>query len=130
MAITSANGILVGLLTPSEAAEYLACSERQLRNYVASGLPSVREGNGHRRFRAEDLRAWVDRRVGLESASTPNTATSTSSASRPSDSATKGQRVSETAKRLRMKLTGSTPRRSKGSGHNDGQANVLPLRRT
>ena len=131
MALRLPNGSVLGLLTPSESAEYLACSERQLRNYVAAGLQSVRCANGHRRFRVEDLRAWVDHHLVLESASTRSTATSTNSASPPLESGTKDRLATETIKRLRMRLTGSTPKRSAASGRRNAErSNVLPLRRT
>jgi excisionase family DNA binding protein len=63
MAIITPNGAVIGLLTPTQAAEYLACSQRSLRNYVAGGLPFVQIGNGHRRFRVEDLNGWIEARL-------------------------------------------------------------------
>lgn len=131
MALVSPNGVVVGLLTPAQAAEYLACSQRTLRNYVAGGMLFVQIGRGHRRFRVEDLRAWVEGRVLQSSTSRPTTATSSSTDSPRTAFDTEDPQAAEIERELRQRLSGSTPRRSpKSPSRRAGTPVVLPLRKT
>jgi excisionase family DNA binding protein len=113
MALVSPNGVIVGLLTPAETARYLACSERTLRNYVAQGLPFVQDAHGHKRFRVEDLQRWVGDQVRQSSSATPSTETSTSSDLQLTASDTADPLVAEISARLKRRLCGSTPLRSR-----------------
>src|SRR6185295_7093758 len=74
-----------------------------LRNYVRDGLPYVRTG-GHRRFRVEDLKAWVDGRVFQMCSPMPSTARSSNSASLLNEFADEDPRVLETMARLNPEL--------------------------
>lgn len=48
------------LLSIRDAAQYLACSPRSIRNYVASGrLPAYRLGTADLRFDRADLNAFL-----------------------------------------------------------------------
>jgi len=53
----------VKLFTTKEAAEYLCCSERTLRQLRQRGLPFVQLTGRSVRFRVADLDKWIESQV-------------------------------------------------------------------
>lgn len=120
----------LGLLRVQQAASYLGVSERQVRYLVErEGLPFVPVTGRVRRFRTEDLDAWVASRVCQFSTSQPQRAASTGAASPSTRYGTVSAQELAILEELRPKPKGSTPKPRSVAVRLPGGASITPLPR-